>query len=182
MRAQRWNLLGEWGLLAARLSDSRRCRAVLVWARDDGQWQWSLALPWIWANGGKLLEATDSRISIEGHCDERGTVEYNLAQGCADPFGPAVRKSISFNKKLTMYKGLGFGAVQFHDDDAVPEMNDLSPDQIVKKARAVKKRLDGHGLKAEFVAPRLWEDARTIDGGYTSNSPACRRFESNMLR
>ena len=33
------------------------------------------------ANGGKLLEATDSRISIEGHCDERGTVEYNLALG-----------------------------------------------------------------------------------------------------
>ena len=33
------------------------------------------------ANGGKLLEATDSRISIEGHCDERGTVENNLALG-----------------------------------------------------------------------------------------------------
>jgi peptidoglycan-associated lipoprotein len=33
------------------------------------------------ANGGKLLEATDSRITIEGHCDERGTVEYNLALG-----------------------------------------------------------------------------------------------------
>ena len=33
------------------------------------------------ANGGKLLEATDSRVSIEGHCDERGTVEYNLALG-----------------------------------------------------------------------------------------------------
>jgi peptidoglycan-associated lipoprotein len=33
------------------------------------------------ANGGKLLEATDTRILIEGHCDERGTVEYNLALG-----------------------------------------------------------------------------------------------------
>ena len=33
------------------------------------------------ANGGKLLEATDTRITIEGHCDERGTVEYNLALG-----------------------------------------------------------------------------------------------------
>jgi len=33
------------------------------------------------ANGGKLLEAVDSRVTIEGHCDERGTVEYNLALG-----------------------------------------------------------------------------------------------------
>jgi peptidoglycan-associated lipoprotein len=33
------------------------------------------------ANGGKLLEATDTRVTIEGHCDERGTVEYNLALG-----------------------------------------------------------------------------------------------------
>ena len=47
-------------------------------------------------------------------------------------------------------------------------MNDLSPEQIVKKAEEVRKMLDGEGLAAEFVAPRLWEDPRTIDGGYTS--------------
>ena len=32
------------------------------------------------------------------------------------------------------------------------------------------------GLTAEFVAPRLWEDARTTDGGYTSNSPSERQY------
>jgi xylose isomerase len=36
--------------------------------------------------------------------------------------------------------------------------------------------LDGEGLVAEIVAPRLWEDPRTIDGGYTNNNEAERRY------
>ena len=28
-----------------------------------------------------LVKNTDTRLTIEGHCDERGTVEYNLALG-----------------------------------------------------------------------------------------------------
>ncbi|MBU4212009.1 MAG: TIM barrel protein [Kiritimatiellae bacterium] len=100
---------------------------------------------------------------------------WNIHEG-ADPFGPTVRKSIAFNRKLALYKKMGFDGVQFHDDDAVPDMNRLSPDQIVKKASAVKRQLDVHGLQAEFVAPRLWEDPRTIDGGYTSNDPKCRAY------
>ncbi|MCK5367905.1 MAG: TIM barrel protein, partial [Cyclobacteriaceae bacterium] len=48
--------------------------------------------------------------------------------------------------------------------------------QIAAEARSLKQRLDDLGLKAEFVAPRLWEDSRTIDGGYTSNDPACREY------
>jgi xylose isomerase len=32
------------------------------------------------------------------------------------------------------------------------------------------------GLVAELVAPRLWEDPRTIDGGYTANDTACRKY------
>ena len=100
---------------------------------------------------------------------------WNIHEG-ADPFGPMVRNSIDFNKKLTMYKKLGYDGVQFHDDDAVPNMNKLTPEQIIKEAAAVKAKLDEHGLTAEFVAPRLWEDPRTIDGGYTSNDPQCRQF------
>nr|HPN83875.1 TIM barrel protein [Victivallales bacterium] len=94
----------------------------------------------------------------------------------ADPFGPTVRDSISFGRKLEMYKKLGFDGVQFHDDDAVPNMNKMSEPAIRKEAAKVKKMLDKHGLTAEFVAPRLWEDPRTIDGGYTSNSPECRKY------
>ena len=106
---------------------------------------------------------------------------WNIHEG-ADPFGPTVRDSIAFSKKLKMYKQLGFDGVQFHDDDAVPDMNDLSPEQIIKKAKEVKNMLDGEGLVAEFVAPRVWEDARTIDGAYTSNDPTCREYAKERSR
>ncbi len=100
---------------------------------------------------------------------------WNIHEG-ADPFGPAVRKSKSFREKLSLYKSLGFDGVQFHDDDAVPGLNDLTPQQIVNNAKELRKILNDHGLEAEFVAPRLWEDERTIDGGYTSNDAACRKY------
>jgi len=100
---------------------------------------------------------------------------WNIHEG-GDPFGPTVRETIKFSKKLEYYKKLGFDGVQFHDDDAVPEMNDLTSLQIIHKAQDVKKLLDDHGLAAEFVAPRLWEDDRTIDGGYTSNDASCRQY------
>ncbi len=100
---------------------------------------------------------------------------WNISEG-SDPFGPKVRKPIAFEKKLAMYKKLGFDGVQFHDDDAVPGMDRLSPAMIVKKATAVRKMLQRHGLKAEFVAPRLWEDPKTIDGGWTNNSRALRKY------
>ena len=100
---------------------------------------------------------------------------WNIHTG-ADPFGPSVRQEYSFAKKLNFYKALGFDGVQFHDDDAVPNLNDLTSNQIIKKATALRRQLEGEGLVAEFVAPRLWEDARTIDGGYTSNDPKCRKY------
>ena len=100
---------------------------------------------------------------------------WNIHEG-ADPFGPAVRKSLEFSNKLTFYKKLGFDGVQFHDDDAVPGMNEDTPEQIIKKAKKLKEVLDDNGLVAEFVAPRLWEDKRTIDGGYTSNDSDCRKY------
>lgn len=100
---------------------------------------------------------------------------WNIHEG-ADAFGPSVRKSMEFSKKLDLYKKLGFDGVQFHDDDVVPDMNDLTSRQIISKAKEVRKILEHAGLVAEFVAPRLWEDPRTIDGGYTSNDPACRKY------
>ena len=100
---------------------------------------------------------------------------WNIHEG-ADPFGPKVRESVAFSKKLALYKKLGFDGVQFHDDDAVPELNSLKPQQIIRKAKAVAKQLRDEGLTAEFVAPRLWEDPRTIDGGYTSNDKTCREY------
>jgi xylose isomerase len=100
---------------------------------------------------------------------------WNIHEG-ADVFGPTVRKTISFEKKLELFKSLGFDGIQFHDDDAVPELNGKTATQIQSEASSLKKRLDNLGLTAEFVAPRLWEDPMTIDGGYTANDPDCRRY------
>ncbi|MBE7471619.1 MAG: xylose isomerase [Anaerolineae bacterium] len=101
---------------------------------------------------------------------------WNIHEG-ADPFGPTVRPSIAFAEKLKLYKKLGFEGVQFHDDDAVPTINqDPSPAEIQKTAQEMRRMLDGEGLVAEIVAPRLWEDPRTIDGGYTANNPAERQY------
>ena len=100
---------------------------------------------------------------------------WNIHEG-SDPFGPTVRESIDFGKKLAMYKQLGFDGVQLHDDDAVPELSDLTAQQVISKAKDLKKKLEEHGLVAEFIAPRLWEDHRTIDGGYTSNDSAVRKY------
>jgi predicted component of type VI protein secretion system len=69
---------------------------------------------------------------------------WNIHEG-GDPFGPAVRQPVEFGKKLAVYKKLGFDGVQFHDDDAVPDMNDLTPQQIINKANEIKKILDDHG-------------------------------------
>jgi xylose isomerase len=100
---------------------------------------------------------------------------WNLHEG-ADPFGPAVRPSIAFSEKLKYYKSLGFDAVQFHDDDAAPNIDELSLSELQNKVAAVKQVLDGEGLVAEFVAPRLWESDRGIDGAFTSNDPDSRRW------
>ncbi len=100
---------------------------------------------------------------------------WNIHEG-ADPFGPTVRPSLAFARKLKMYKQFGFDGVQFHDDDAVPDLESLSAADVEKKAADVKKMLDDEGLVAEFVAPRLWEHANGIDGGFTANDPHCRRW------
>ncbi|MBR7104926.1 MAG: TIM barrel protein [Lentisphaeria bacterium] len=100
---------------------------------------------------------------------------WNIHEG-ADPFGPEVRRTIPFRKKLESYKKLGFDGVQFHDDDAVPDMENLTPQQMMKEAAELKKVLDDHGLVPEFVAPRMWFSPMTIDGGYTNNDAKCREY------
>ncbi len=100
---------------------------------------------------------------------------WNVHEG-ADAFGPEVRKAIRFEEKIARFRELGVEAVMFHDDDAVPEINSLDESAIRKRAREVKESLDANGLVAEFVAPRLWMDPRTIDGGFTSNNKDDREF------
>jgi xylose isomerase len=100
---------------------------------------------------------------------------WNIHEG-SDPFGPPVRPSRTFDDKLGVYKELGFDAVQFHDDDAVPDLDNLSPEEIARQARQMRQKLEDAGLAAEFVAPRLWEHPLTIDGAFTSNDAASRQY------
>ena len=100
---------------------------------------------------------------------------WNIDEG-ADPFGPVVRKPEALAKKMKAAKAMGFDGMQFHDDDAVPELDSKSHAEILKEAAKVRKMLDNEGLKAEFTAPRLWFAPQTIDGAFTSNDPKCRAY------
>lgn len=100
---------------------------------------------------------------------------WNVHAG-ADSYGPATRNEIAFEEKIKRFAEIGFSAIQFHDDDVVPNINNLTEEEIKAEARKVKALLDKYGLKAEFVAPRLWMDPHTADGGYMSTSKEDREF------
>jgi len=100
---------------------------------------------------------------------------WNVHAG-ADSYGPATRKEINVEEKFAKFAELGFSAIQFHDDDAVPNINDYTEEEIKEKAREMKKLLDKYGLAAEFVAPRLWMDEHTVDGGFMSTSAEDREY------
>ena len=100
---------------------------------------------------------------------------WNISEG-ADPFGPATRATFDHEAKFALYHPLGFDGVQFHDDDVVPGLDDLTAAQVLHKAGEVRTMLANQGLTPEFVAPRLWFADQTVDGGYTSNSAADRQY------
>jgi xylose isomerase len=100
---------------------------------------------------------------------------WNVHTG-ADSYGPETRKPVDLETKFAKFAELGFSAVQFHDDDAVPDMNNMTEEEIKEYARGVKKLLDKYGLAAEFVAPRLWMDPHTVDGGFMSRKKEDRDF------
>lgn len=106
---------------------------------------------------------------------------WNIHEG-ADPFGPPVRPTVAFADKLAALRGLGFDAMQFHDDDAVPFLDNVSHGDMVQQARAMRRVLEDNGLFAEFVAPRLWEHPMTIDGAFTANDPAARAYAIERSR
>lgn len=106
---------------------------------------------------------------------------WNISEG-QDPYGPTTREPKTFDWKLAKLKSLGFDAMMFHDDDAVPDIDNKSEAQIRKEAKELRKRLDDLGLKAEMVAPRLWFSPRTIDGAYTSNDPKDRQYAIDRSR
>src|SRR5436189_938250 len=99
---------------------------------------------------------------------------WNISEG-QDPYGPTTRPPQSFDWKLNQLKKLGFDAMMFHDDDAVPDIDGKSDAQLRAETRLLKRKLADAGVAAEMVAPRLWFSPMTIDGAYTSNDPKCRQ-------
>ena len=60
---------------------------------------------------------------------------WNISEG-ADPFGPATRATFDHEAKYALYRPLGFEGVQFHDDDVVPGLDDLTAAQVLHLVRA----------------------------------------------
>src|SRR3984885_7239768 len=100
---------------------------------------------------------------------------WNISEG-TDPYGPTTRPPQTFNWKLEALKKMGFDAMMFHDDDAVPDIDNKSESKSRKETKELKKKLDDAGIAAEMVAPRLWFSPNTIDGAYTSNDAKHRQY------
>jgi xylose isomerase len=96
---------------------------------------------------------------------------WNIQPG-ADPFGPAVRPGVAFADKLEQVRALGYDAIQFHDDEVVPNIDAASPAEIRRQAQEMRRMLDDVGLKANNIGPRLWEQPSGVDGSFTSGDPA----------
>ena len=88
---------------------------------------------------------------------------------------PCVRRS-SLPRSWLPTRALGFEGVQLHDDDAVPNVDNKTSAEVEREAKELKKVLDDQGLVPEFVAPRLWEDPRGVDGGFTANCRKARQW------
>ena len=64
---------------------------------------------------------------------------WNVHTG-ADAYGPATRKDIPIEEKFKKFAEIGFSAIQFHDDDAVPNINDYTEEEI-KEALQILSRI-----------------------------------------
>ena len=100
---------------------------------------------------------------------------WNIHDG-TDSFGPGHRPNYPIEEKIKRFAEIGLDGVQFHDDDAVPDMNHMTQQATIDYAKDVKKLLDKEGLFAEFVATRLWFDPHTDDGGFTASKKENRDY------
>ena len=65
---------------------------------------------------------------------------WNVHEG-NETFGPGHRKSIPLEEKMKKYAEIGLAGMQFHDDDAVPDMNNMTEKQIIDYAKDVKAKI-----------------------------------------
>ena len=72
---------------------------------------------------------------------------WNVHTG-ADSYGPETRQPIDLESKFARFKALGFDAIQFHDDDAVPNINNYTEAEIIEEAI---ERYKGYYGKYKFL-------------------------------
>ena len=91
-----------------------------------------------------------------------------------DPFGDAVRPTLSYTDAVKMLAEVGAWGVNLHDNDLVPI--DASPaerDQIVRGFRAA---CDEHGITVPMATVNLFFDPVFRDGAFTANDPQVRAY------
>ena len=92
----------------------------------------------------------------------------------ADPFGKAVRKTLSPVEIVHLLAEVGAWGVNFHDNDLVPiDATPAQRDQIVKD---FKQALNDTGLVVPMATTNLFSDPAFRDGAFTSNDPKVRAY------
>ena len=67
---------------------------------------------------------------------------WNCNEG-VEAFGPGVRPTVDMEEKFKKFAEIGMSGVQFHDDDAVPNINELF-DDIIYSCRVGMVKKDGN--------------------------------------
>jgi xylose isomerase len=90
----------------------------------------------------------------------------------ADPFGSAVRESLSPTQLVELLADVGAWGVNLHDNDLVPiDASAHERDQIVSD---FQKSLDATGIVVPMATTNLFADPAFRDGAFTSSDPRVR--------
>ncbi|MBX3012692.1 MAG: xylose isomerase [Caldilineaceae bacterium] len=99
---------------------------------------------------------------------------WTIANPGRDPFGDAVRQSLSPVQIVHLLAEVGAWGVNLHDNDLVPiTATAAEQDRIVKE---FKKALQETGIVVPMATTNLFYDPIFRDGAFTSNDPKVRAF------
>ena len=99
---------------------------------------------------------------------------WTIANPGRDPFGDAVRKSLSPIEIVHLLAEVGAYGVNFHDNDLVPINATAAEEaQIMKE---FKKALSDTGIVVPMATTNLFYHPIFRDGAFTSNDPKVRAY------
>ena len=76
---------------------------------------------------------------------------WNIHEG-NETFGPGHRKTVGLEEKMTKFAEIGMSGMQFHDDDAVPEMLRPIHRDPFHAVQNTQRRADGRSRAVGVVA------------------------------